>query len=136
MGLGREDRETAYLVIVAPTLPTGAWDWQDLDHPGHDYGLASWVADASGTHRELGPPDLSKLKAFIARGDQAVTYGAATWHAPMVALGEKEIEFVVVQYANGRALDDVQEVEPVAQDGGKAFEVDLSRAIAVEKPKL
>ncbi|KAI6911029.1 hypothetical protein KC334_g3038, partial [Hortaea werneckii] len=39
----------------------------------------------SGEPRPKGPglPDLSKLKAFIARGDQAVTYGPGTWHAPM-----------------------------------------------------
>ena len=43
---------------------------------------------------------------------QAVTYGAGTWHAPMVALGEKgtAVDFVVVQFANGVAVEDCQEV--------------------------
>lgn len=56
-----------------------------------------------------GLPDLKNIRAFIARGDQAVTYGPGTWHAPMVVLGGKEIEFVVVQYANGVGDEDCQE---------------------------
>lgn len=56
------------------------------------------------------PPDLARLRAFIARGDQAVTYGAGTWHAPMVVLGERRVDFLVTQFANGVADDDCQEV--------------------------
>lgn len=70
-------------------------------------------------------PDLNNIQAFIARGDQAVTYNAGTWHAPMVVLGEKPIDFVVVQYANGVANDDCQEVEITASDGGEGLAVDV-----------
>ena len=73
-----------------------------------------------------GPPDFENLKAFIARGDQAVTYGPGTWHAPMVVLGEKPIEFVVVQYANGVGAEECQEVEISAPDGGEGLAVDVS----------
>jgi len=72
-------------------------------------------------------PDLDRIQAFIARGDQAVTYGPGTWHAPMVVLGEKAIDFVVVQYANGVGEEDCQEVEiqGVGGDGeGLAIEID------------
>lgn len=91
MGLGKEDRGTCYLVIVAPTLHDGS-------RPMH-------------APKGTGPPDLENVQAFIARGDQAVTYGPGTWHAPMVVLGEQPIEFVVVQYANGVADEDCQEHE-------------------------
>ena len=62
-------------------------------------------------------PNLANIKAFIARGDQAVTYGPGTWHAPMVVLGEQAVDFVVVQYANGVPLEDCQEVELESADG-------------------
>lgn len=48
---------------------------------------------------ETGRPDLSTLKAFLCKGNQAVTYGAGIWHAPMIALGDQEyIDFGVVIY--------------------------------------
>ncbi len=33
-----------------------------------------------------GRPDLTELDAFIARGDQSVTYAAGVWHLPFTAL--------------------------------------------------
>jgi ureidoglycolate lyase len=66
-----------------------------------------------------GLPDLANLKAFVADGSQAVTYGPGTWHAPMVALGERDVDFVVVQYANGVGLEDCQEVELKSEAGGE-----------------
>ena len=69
--------------------------------------IFSFVCSATGR----GFPDLGKGKAFIAHGGQAVTYGAGTWHAPMVVLGNKAVDFVVVQFANGVGVEDCQEVE-------------------------
>jgi len=40
-----------------------------------------------------------------------VTYGAGTWHAPMVVLGNKPVDFVVVQFKNGVEVEDCQIVE-------------------------
>ncbi|KAK7522717.1 ureidoglycolate hydrolase [Phyllosticta citriasiana] len=76
--------------------------------------------------RPKGPglPDLSQLRAFVARGDQAVTYGAGTWHAPMVVLGEGDVDFVVVQFANGVGIEDCQEVELQAEGEGIAVVVE------------
>ncbi|KAF3345269.1 Signal recognition particle 68 kDa protein [Verticillium dahliae VDG2] len=50
----------------------------------------------------------------------AVTYGAGTWHAPMVALGPQgtSVEFVVTQFANGVADEDCQEVVLGAGEDG------------------
>lgn len=55
-------------------------------------------------------PDLSRITAFLADGSQAITYGAGTWHAPMVVLGDRDVDFVVVQWANGVGEEDCQEV--------------------------
>jgi ureidoglycolate lyase len=62
-------------------------------------------------------PDVSQAKAFVANGAQAVTYGVATWHAPMVVVGQKELPFLVTQFTNGIAEDDCQEVEFECADG-------------------
>lgn len=59
-------------------------------------------------NRPDGLPDMDTVQAFIARGDQAVTYGAATWHAPMVALGDT-CDFGVFINENGQPNEDVQE---------------------------
>ncbi|KAK9469332.1 ureidoglycolate hydrolase [Lipomyces arxii] len=56
-----------------------------------------------------GLPDLNTVKAFVAKGNQAVTYSAGTWHAPMVSLKEV-IDFAVLINENGVADEDCQEV--------------------------
>ncbi|CEL08331.1 hypothetical protein ASPCAL11482 [Aspergillus calidoustus] len=89
------DEETIYLVIVAPTL-TG------------QTAIAKTDEGEKVTIRD--PPDLSRIKAFWATGAQAVTYGAGTWHAPMVVVGTRRVDFVVSQFVNGVAEEDCQEV--------------------------
>ncbi len=94
LGLSAEDKSTVFLVIVAPSLPSPAT-----------------ARTSSGeTVRIANPPDLSRMKAFVARGDQAVTYGPGTWHAPMAVVGQRRVDFVVSQFANGIPDDDCQEV--------------------------
>lgn len=138
LGLGKDESETYYLVIVAPTLPNRAWFERESRQPPYptpgprrkrslrerllgarpnpftnDFSSSTTPSDSPGSAgpkpKGPGPPDLDNIRAFIARGNQAVTYGPGTWHAPMVALGERPIEFVVVQYANGVAEEDCQE---------------------------
>jgi ureidoglycolate lyase len=62
-----------------------------------------------------GMPLLEKLQAFRARGDQAVTYAAGTWHAPMVVVGERNVDFCVLVAENGTE-EDCEEV--FIGDGG------------------
>ncbi|KAJ6260994.1 Ureidoglycolate lyase [Drechslerella dactyloides] len=89
--------------------------------------------DVSGTvvQKGRGLPDLSGIRAFICRGDQAVTYGVGTWHAPMVVLGDGPVEFVVVMHENGVAVEDCEECEivggrvKVVIDGDVDARVDL-----------
>ncbi|KLJ11316.1 ureidoglycolate hydrolase [Blastomyces silverae] len=89
----------SYLVIVAPSL--------------HGQTAQATIVNAQGRKEQVlirDPPDLRNMKAFIAHGGQAVTYGAGTWHAPMVVVGRRRVDFVVVQFANGVGEDDCQEV--------------------------
>lgn len=80
--------------------------------------------------RGPGLPDLSRITAFIADGSQAITYGAGTWHAPMVVLGDQAVDFVVVQWANGVSEEDCQEV---LLEGG---ELTIGLAAAEVRAKL
>lgn len=86
-----------YLVVVAPSLAPSPLD-EGLPVPA-GRGLPG-----------RGLPDLARLRAFVATNRQAVTYGAGTWHAPMVAMGKEEttLDFLVVQFASGVAEEDCQ----------------------------
>ncbi|KAI9934485.1 hypothetical protein ASPWEDRAFT_117838 [Aspergillus wentii DTO 134E9] len=88
--------EPKFLVIVAPSLKG-------------ETVTATTAGGGSVTIRD--PPDLKNMKAFLATGGQAVTYGVGTWHAPMVVLGGRRVDFVVVQFANGVDEEDCQEAE-------------------------
>ncbi|KXT11966.1 hypothetical protein AC579_7680 [Pseudocercospora musae] len=152
MGVGKNDENTRYLVIVAPTLPASKGKDGSRERPSptqdsrrkkrlrerllgakpnpftNDYSTSTTPAvpdkgiDRWRRPKGAGEPDLENLRAFVVRGYQAVTYGPGTWHAPMVVLGEKEIEFVVMQYANGVGLEDCQEIDIV----GGELSVDVS----------
>ncbi|ETS81599.1 hypothetical protein PFICI_06601 [Pestalotiopsis fici W106-1] len=110
--LSGDGESTRYLVIVAPTLPSSSGSDEKLPAPAE-------ATDGKGALPGRGFPDLTRVQAFIATGRQAVTYGAGTWHAPMVALGEAgtAIDFVVTQFANDVPVEDCQEV---VLEGGSA----------------
>ncbi|KAF2130011.1 hypothetical protein P153DRAFT_315545, partial [Dothidotthia symphoricarpi CBS 119687] len=139
MGLSSQDKHTQYLVVVAPTLPASA-SRRNTGRPppypvpetqkrnsirdifsrarpalyANDLAAppSSQIARLHPSARPKGPglPDLKNLRAFVATGCQAVTYGAGTWHAPMVVIGDRPIDFVVVQFANQVGLEDCQEI--------------------------
>lgn len=105
--------EPFFLVIVAPTLKNQT--------------ATATTTNAAGVKETVtirDPPDLRNLKAFTARGNQAVTYGAGTWHAPMVVVGGRRVDFVVTQFMNGVGDEDCQEaafgegIEVVVDLGG------------------
>jgi ureidoglycolate lyase len=58
-----------------------------------------------------GGPDLLRLKAFIARAGQGVTYAKGTWHHPVTVLDEPG-EFAVLMWRDGTKGD--EEFVPVA----------------------
>ncbi|MCJ1241427.1 Ureidoglycolate lyase [Varicellaria rhodocarpa] len=85
LGLSSTDQDTAFLIVVAPTLT------EPSEH--------------------VDTPDATKIRAFLARGSQAVTYGPGTWHAPMMVVGKENVTFVVMQHVNGFPEDDCEEIE-------------------------
>lgn len=109
------DPTAHYLVLVAPSLPPPL-EADEAAAAAAAFPVPSALPPSSaGYPRPLpggGMPDARRIRAFVANAAQAVTYGAGTWHAPMVALGEKgtAIDFVVVQFANGVGVEDCQEV--------------------------
>jgi ureidoglycolate lyase len=138
MGLSGVERHTQYIVIVAPTLPASA-SRRNVDRPppyptpkvkkqskiteifarARPSPFTNEAAPPPSQFTRLHPsarpkgpglPDLKNLRAFVATGNQAVTYGAGTWHAPMAVVGDRPIDFVVVQYANGVGIEDCQEI--------------------------
>ncbi|KAK1762355.1 ureidoglycolate hydrolase [Phialemonium atrogriseum] len=113
LGAGHRHSRHRYLVVVAPSLPPG----------GPDDGVLLLPVPGRGR----GLPDVRGLRAFVGSAGQAVTYGAGTWHAPMVALaggpgregdGGGVVDFVVVQFANGVGVEDCQEVVLAGSDSG------------------
>ena len=71
LGFSRsETNQNRYLVIVAPSLPPSPKD--------ECFPVPSVTADGDPLPGR-GLPDLMRIKAFIANGSQAVTYGAGTW---------------------------------------------------------
>lgn len=104
-------QEPVYLVVVAPTLKGE---------------VASAVTTGKDGRKETvmirDPPDLKNARAFVAHGGQSVTYGAGTWHAPMVVVGNRRVDFMVVQFVNGVADEDCQEAA-----FGEGIVVDLGR---------
>ncbi|KAI5922066.1 putative ureidoglycolate hydrolase [Camillea tinctor] len=111
--LGGAGAAARYLVVVAPSLGPTERD-AALPVPTLPFSPAGGVPHP---HPQpplpgRGLPDLRALRAFVATGAQAVTYGPGTWHAPMMALGApgEALDFLVVQFANDVPVEDCQEV--------------------------
>ncbi|KAK9353944.1 ureidoglycolate hydrolase [Lipomyces doorenjongii] len=98
-------REGVYLSGVLERHPFSTQTFLPMGVPADEVAYLVIVAETSSD----GLPDLTTLKAFVAKGNQAVTYNPATWHAPMVSLKEV-IDFAVLIHENGMADEDCQEV--------------------------
>lgn len=58
-----------------------------------------------------GGPDLSRLRAFLARAGQGVTYAMGTWHHPLTVL-DGPATFAVLMWRDGTSAD--EEFVPVS----------------------
>lgn len=65
------------------------------------------VIVALGEHE----PDLATLRAFVAEGQQAISYRPGVWHHPMVAL-ERETDFFCLVFEDGTDADCVEHAIP------------------------
>ena len=52
-----------------------------------------------------GGPDLTRLRAFVARGGQGVTYAMGTWHHPVTVL-DAPASFAVLMWRDGTSADE------------------------------
>ena len=60
-------------------------------------------------------PDQSRLRAFVARGDQGITYGAGVWHHGMTVL-DGPAAFAVFMWRDGSAGDEqFFDIEPAVR---------------------
>ncbi|MBU8542503.1 MULTISPECIES: ureidoglycolate lyase [Roseomonadaceae] len=90
----------------------------------HQYSSQSFVPMGGGRwiaivapHAADGGPDMAKARAFVARADQGVTYGANVWHHPFTVIDQPG-RFAVFMWKDGTTTDEeFVEVAP--------FEVDL-----------
>lgn len=66
---------------------------------------ARWLVVAAPRSPGDGGPDMARARAFLARGDQGVTYGVAVWHHPLTVL-DRAARLAVVMWRDGTAADD------------------------------
>lgn len=78
---------------------------------GQDLSKKSYIVIVAKSNRKTTLPNPAQLKAFICKGNQAITYGPGTWHAPMVVVDEEVpyIDFAVMIHENGVPDEDTQE---------------------------
>ena len=73
--------------------------------------VARWLIVVA-PHAEAGGPDLARVKAFIATGEQGVTYKPNTWHHGLTVL-DKPGRFAVFMWrVGGKGDEEFVPVEP------------------------
>lgn len=79
----------------------------------HQFSSQSFVPLDAGTsylvlvapHHAEGGPDMAQARAFLARGDQGITYRADTWHHGLTVFGQAA-RFAVFMWQAGDAGDE------------------------------
>ena len=78
----------------------------------HEFSSQSFIPQEGGRwlaivapHAAGGGPDMARARAFLARPDQGVTYGANVWHHPFTVL-DREARFVIVMWRDGTKGDE------------------------------
>lgn len=80
------DRELTYEVQVLEKHPLSSQTFIPMGRNPQEFAFLVVVAEP----QDAQSPDWSTVRAFLCRGNQAITYGAGVWHAPMVAIGDVE----------------------------------------------
>ncbi|CDK29870.1 unnamed protein product [Kuraishia capsulata CBS 1993] len=100
--------ESRYLSKVLERHPFSTQTFLPL---GRSKEKTAFLVICAETDKRTGLPDESRVHAFTCKGNQSVTYGVGTWHAPMVALGdEPHLDFAVLIHENGVDKEDCEEV--------------------------
>lgn len=134
LGLDESSSATSYVVVVAPTqssaIPHSEKLRKSFSSTENRTSIKSLGQLSSPTAPDgIGLPDLKNVRAFLAKGHQAVTYGAGIWHAPMAVIGLDHVDFVVFQNINGVPQDDCQEVWVGLRGTQNRLLVSLSNAV-------
>lgn len=96
----------------------------------HRFSSQSFVPMAAGRwlvlvapHGPDGWPDMPRARAFLARPDQGVTYGADVWHHPSTVF-DRPADFAILMWLDGGGEDeefvDVEPFEVHAPPGANA----------------
>ncbi|MEN0073015.1 MAG: ureidoglycolate lyase [Paracraurococcus sp.] len=102
-------RPSLSLTVKAPlaTLPLRSTTMER-----HEFSSQSFIPQEGGRwlvivapHAAGGGPDMARARAFLARPDQGVTYGANVWHHPFTVL-DREARFVIVMWRDGSQGDE------------------------------
>nr|WP_163501859.1 ureidoglycolate lyase [Halomonas socia] len=72
----------------------------------------SWIVIVA-PHNASGAPDMDKLRAFIARGDQGVTYRPDTWHHGVTVFAAPATFAVFMWLEGGSGDEEFVDVSPV-----------------------
>jgi ureidoglycolate lyase len=64
-----------------------------------------WLVVVAPHEAVSGGPDMARARAFLARPDQGVTYGADVWHHPFTVL-DRRARFAVFMWRDGTPADD------------------------------
>lgn len=103
--MSKTDDSVTYTAKVLERHPFSSQTFMPM---GVDKSKWAYVVVCAQMDQQTRMPIPSTLKAFICKGDQAVTYAAGTWHAPMISLIDK-LDFGVMIHENGIADEDCQE---------------------------
>lgn len=127
LGLEASSRTAMFVVVVAPKDPVNliCSAESNSEFSARSKNRLHCAMESDG----VGLPSLKGVRAFLARGNQAVTYAAGTWHAPMIVLGKKQIDFVVTQHSNGVSDEDCQEINIKGEPRMSGIQVCIDSAI-------
>lgn len=93
---GQEGIKVNHPIRVLEKHPYSSQTFLPMGAPSHEIAYLVVVALENSQTKK---PDLSTAKAFLCKGNQAVTYGAGVWHAPMIVVGPRDyVDFGVLIY--------------------------------------
>ncbi len=106
-------REHAHASLsLSMRAPTQALPMEAISLERHEFSSQSFVpVDVDdwlvvvAPHAETGGPDVSRVRAFRARGDQGVTYKPNTWHHGLTVF-ERPATFAIVMWRDGGKGDE------------------------------
>lgn len=99
-------------ISLTVKAPLAALPLRSTTMERHEFSSQSFIPQEGGRwlaivapHAAGGGPDMARARAFLARPDQGVTYGADVWHHPFTVL-DREARFVIVMWRDGSQGDE------------------------------